>query len=218
MKKIISISLVIFILFTMIGCSSKKEEIDDTKQETKSIEVKTMREIAELATVECYFHNVAKSDRELDPEWYEFWEKKNMRFWVEYEGIVTIGIDVTKLKVEVSEDNVVTITLPEAVVLDVTVNEESLTSDSFYFDPDAKKPSPEEQSEAYRQAQQNMKETAENNRTLMINAQDNAKELLENYVKSIGDSMGVEYTIEWVYLEDQSLVSDNEVPKQSEEE
>ena len=63
-----------------------------------------------------------------------------------------------------------------------------------------------------------MKETAENNRTLMINAQDNAKELLENYVKSIGDSMGVEYTIEWIYLEDQSLVSDNEVPKQSEEE
>lgn len=217
MKKIVSISLVLFILFTMIGCSSKKEEIEEPEPVTKTIEDKTMREIAELATVECYFHNVAKSDRELNPEWYEFWEKKNMRFWVEYEGIVTIGIDVTKLKVEVSDDDVVTITLPEAVVLDAKVNEASLTSDSFYFDPNAKKPSPEEQTEAFKQAQQNMIETAENNRTLMINAQDNAKELLENYVESIGDAIGVKYKIEWVYLEDQSLVTDSEATVQSEE-
>ena len=215
MKKILSSLLVLFILFTMVGCSSKKSDKADEKQEEKKIEVKAMREIAELATVECYFHNVAKSDRDLNPEWYAFWEKKNMRFWVEYEGIVTIGIDVSKLKVEVSDSNVVTITLPEAVVLDAIVNSDSLNSNSFYFDPGAKKPSPEEQSEAYRQAQNNMKETAEKNRALMANAQDNAKELLENYVKSVGEAIGVTYTIEWKYLEDQSQVKEIEPPTES---
>jgi len=215
MKKILSSLLVVFILFTMAGCNSKKNDKAEEKEVEKTIEVKAMREIAELATVECYFHNVAKSDRDLNPEWYAFWEKKNMRFWVEYEGIVTIGIDVAKLKVEVSDNNVVTITLPEAVVLGATVNEESLNSDSFYFDPNAKKPSPEEQSEAYKQAQNTMKETAEKNRALMANAQDNAKELLENYVKSVGEAIGVTYTIEWKYLDDQSKVSEVAPPTES---
>ena len=212
MKKIINSFLVLSILFTLAGCNSapKTEE----KKVEKKIEVREMREIAELATVDCYFHNVAKSDRDLNPAWFQFWEKKNMRFWVEYEGIVTIGIDISKLKVEVSDDNVVTITLPEAVVLDATVNENSLTDKSFYFDPNAKKPSPEEQSEAYKQAQENMKETAEKNFSLMANARDNAKELLANYVKSIGDALGIEYKIEWNYLDDQSQVKE-EPPTES---
>jgi hypothetical protein len=211
MKKILSSLLVLSLLFAVAGCSSKKED----KSVQKTIEVKEMREIAELATVDCYFHNVAKSDREVNPEWYQFWEKKNMRFWVEYEGIVTIGIDVSKLKVEVSEDNVVTITLPEAVVLDAVVNENSLTSDSFYFDPNAKKPSPEEQTEAFKQAQSNMKESAEKNHTLLANAQANAKELLKNYVNSIGEAVGVEYTIEWKYLEGENVVPETESTAES---
>ena len=153
--------------------------------------------------------------RERNPAWYQFWEKKNMRFWVEYDGKVTIGIDVNKLKVEVGEDNVVTITIPNAVVLDATVNKESLTSESFYFDPKAKKPSPEEQTEAFRQAQNNMKETAEKNPVLMLNAQANAKELLKNYVNSVGEAIGVQYTIEWKDIEDQSKVAEVDPPTES---
>lgn len=212
MKKILNSILVLSILFSFAGCNSAPKTEEKVE---KKIEVREMREIAELATVDCYFHNVAKSDRELNPAWFQFWEKKNMRFWVEYEGIVTIGIDISKLKVEVSEDNVVTITLPNAVVLDATVNESSLNDKSFYFDPSAKKPSPEEQSEAYKQAQSNMKETAEKNFSLMANAQDNAKELLGNYVKSIGDALGVEYKIEWKYLNDESKVAEVEPPTES---
>ena len=83
MKKLLSSFLVLSLLFTFAGCNSKPKE--EPKIVEKTIEVKEMREIAELATVDCYFHNVAKSDRDLNPAWYQFWEKKNMRFWVEYE-------------------------------------------------------------------------------------------------------------------------------------
>ena len=138
-----------------------------------------------------------------------------MRFWVEYEGIVTIGIDVSKLRVEVSDDNVVTITLPEAVVLDAIVSEDSLNADSFYFDPNAKRPSPEEQTEAFRQAQTEMMNAAEKNQTLLANARSNAKELLKNYVKSIGEAVGVEYTIVRKYPEDVGKVSVTAKPEET---
>lgn len=169
----------------------------------KSIEIKEMREIAELATIECYFHNVAKSDKELNPAWYEFWEKKNMRFWAEYDGIVKIGIDISKLKVEV-DGNTVSITLPEAEVLDAVVDQATLTEDNFYYDPNAKKPNADEQKEAFRGAQDDMKASAQANYALMENARDNAKELLENYVKTIGDAIGTDYEIEWIYLDSAS--------------
>ena len=206
MKKLLSSFLVLFLLFALAGCNSKPKE-EPKKAETK-IEVDEMRAIANLATVDCYFHNVAKSDREMNPAWYQFWEKKNMRFWVEYDGKVTIGIDVSKLNVEVSEDNVVTITMPNAVVLNASVNQESLTSESFYFDPKAKKPSPEEQTEAFKQAQSNMKATAEKNPVLMANAKSNAKELLKNYVNSVGEAIGIQYTIVWKDIDGQSKVAE----------
>ena len=200
MKKIINCVLAFALLLAMAGCNNKKKE---EKKPEQTIEITEMREIAELATVDCYFHNVAKSDRELNPEWYEFWEKKNMRFWVEYEGIVTIGIDVSKLKVEVSEDNVVTITLPEAEVQDVIVSEDSLTADSFYFDPKAKKPSPEEQTEAFKQAQNEMKNAAEKNQALLANARSNAKENDERLVKGLVmpfvDKLEEKYTVRFVW-------------------
>lgn len=213
MKKLLSCFLVLSLLFALAGCNSKSKE--DPKKAETSIQVDEMRTIANLATVDCYFHNVAKSDREMNPAWYQFWEKKNMRFWVEYDGKVTIGIDVDKLKVEVGENNVVTITIPDAVVLDATVNKESLKNESFYFDPNAKKPSPEEQTEAFRQAQSNMKAAAEKNPALMANAKANAKELLRNYVNSVGEAVGIQYTIEWKDIEDQSKVAEVAPPTES---
>ena len=213
MKKLFSIFLVLSLLFAMAGCNSKPKE--EPKKAEATIEIDEMRAIANLATVDCYFHNVAKSDREMNPAWYQFWEKKNMRFWVEYDGKVTIGIDVSKLKVEVGENNVVTITMPNAVVLDATVNPESLTSESFYFDPKTKKPSPEEQTEAFKQAQSNMRETAEKNPVLMANAKANARELLRNYVNSVGEAVGVQYTIEWKDSDDPSKLAEVDPPTES---
>lgn len=196
MKRILCLILVLSSLFAFTSCAEKTSY-------DKKIEVKEMREIAELATVDCYFHNVAKSDKPLNPAWFEVWAKKNMRFWVEYEGVVTIGIDANKLKVDVNGTNV-KITLPEAIVLDTYVDDESLKEESFYFDPATKKPNANEQSEAYRQAQETMKKSAEQNHSLMANAQDNAKQLLENYVKTIAEAIGVDYKIEWEYLSDNS--------------
>ena len=63
-------------------------------------------------------------------------------------------------------------------------------------------PNVEEQTSAFASAQDDMRATAEANSTLLSNARENAKELLENYVKTIGDAVGTSYTIEWIYIED----------------
>lgn len=189
MKKLLTSCLMFILVLGLTGCG--KEPI---KAET--IDVKEMREIAELATVDCYFHNVAKSDKTLNKRFYEFWKDDRMRFWVEYDGVVKIGIDASQLAVNV-EDNVVTIQLPPAVVLSATVNEDTLSKDSFYYDPNAKHPDENEQKEAFGSAQQEMIAAAEKNDSLKESARDNAKALLENYVKQVGELLGIEYTIKW---------------------
>ena len=60
-----------------------------------------------------------------------------------------------------------------------------------------------------------MMNAAEKNQTLLANARSNAKELLKNYVKSIGEAVGVEYTIVWKYPEDVGKVSVSEKPEET---
>ena len=194
MKKVLTIIAVLSMLFMTSGCQQ-------TAKVDKSLEVKEMRAISELATVECYFHNVAKSNESTNKTWYEFWKKENIKFWVEYEGIVKIGIDATQLKMEVDGETV-RISLPEAIVLDAKVNPDSLNENSFYYDSKSYKPTAAQQTEAFKQAQEEMKATAQANSALLANARENAKELLENYVKTISEATGIQYTIEWIYPED----------------
>lgn len=193
MNKLKTLLMLIGIL-TLAACQSNPM--------IKKLEIKEMRAIAELATVESYFHNVAKSDNPSNKEWFEIWKKKNVHFWIEYDGVVSVGIDVSKLKMEV-DTNVVTISLPEAVVLNARVNELTLTKDSFYYDEDSEKPSAKDEKEAFKQAQQNMINAAESNSALLMNARENAKELLENYVKTISEVTGIDYAVEWIYLENE---------------
>lgn len=197
MRKIINMLLIILLVISASSCAQEEKVI-------KEIEVKEMRAIAELATVECYFHNVAKFDQNNNKTWFEFWKKENVRFWIEYEGVVIIGIKADEIKIKVDGENV-TITLPKAEVLDVKVNETSLTDKSFIYDTNSQMPTAEMETAAFKEAQQRMKDEAEANNALLVNAEDNAKELLENYVKYIGDLIGIEYKIEWIEIETTDL-------------
>lgn len=194
MKKVLTIIAVLSMLFLTCGCQ-QFTKID------KTLEIKEMRAISELATVECFFHNVAKSNESTNKTWYEFWKKENIKFWVEYEGVVKIGIDASQLKMEVDGETV-RITIPEAQVLDAKVDPNSLNDNSFYYDKKSYKPNASQQTEAFGQAQEDMKATAQSNTALLTNARENAKELLENYVNTISDATGIHYTIEWIYPED----------------
>lgn len=195
MKKI---RIIFTILLTMIFCGACGKPQEPAEKVNVEPQTSQMKAICELATLECYYHNVAKYMEE-DAEGFLLW-KKDKRFWVEYSGVVVIGIDASKLQVEV-EGTQVTISMPKAMVLSVKVDPESLTEDSFYVDKDSAAVSAQDATNAYKEAQDYMKIQAAGDSALLEGAQQRAQTLLEEYVNNIGEAMGVEYSITWVYPE-----------------
>lgn len=202
MKRIVRYIFCLGLVLSLCGCQQDKK-VD------KTIEISEMRAISEMATLECYFHNVATYEQAVEKFWP--WEPDSTRFWVEYDGIVYIGIDVDKLKVTVDNDEV-TVDLPQAIVLDSKVNSASLTEDSFIYDRDTKMPNEQQQAKAFEESKQNMEESAKNNSALLNNARDNTKELLENYIQSVSSITGIDYKINWNYLEAEETNEEIETP------
>ena len=102
------------------------------------------------------------------------------------------------------KDNIVTIALPDAKILSCKVDETSLSKDTFYFESKglgAEKVNAEDQSQAFAEAQANMLEEAQKDDTLLFQAKERAKTLLVNYVKNIGDAVGVDYEVRWETVE-----------------
>ncbi len=193
MKKIISILLVFMLAFSCMACAKTTEP----KQEIVP-QASQMKAICELATMKCYYHNVAKYTKE-DAAGILWW-KKDRRFWIEYDGIVTMGIDASLVDIEVDNDTV-TITIPPAKVLGFEVDETTLNEDSYIVDTKSAKVKAEHQTEAFKQAQDHMKEEAEKDTLLLANAQQRAQKLLEDYVNNIGNCVGKTYNIKWIYLD-----------------
>lgn len=165
-----------------------------------------MRSICELSSMQCYYHTVAKYF-EKDAEG-SLWWKKDRRFWVEYSGIVTLGINTSLLEMEIVGDQVI-ITMPEAEVQGCKVDENSLTEESFIIDKKSADVLAEHQTAAFEEAQTRLWESAQKDSALLTSAQDRAKELLENYVKNIGELMGRTYTVTFIGVGE-------EVPTQAE--
>lgn len=179
----------------MLCCTACKSK------DTASMEIQPtqMKSICELATMDCYYHTVAKYD-EKDAAGVLLW-KKDKRFWIEYSGVATIGIDVSQVQIDVKDDQV-TIAIPPAKVMDCRVDETSLTEDSYIVDKDSASVKAADQIQAFAETQRYIWETAEKDTVTLFNAQQRAQILLEDYVKNIGKVTGKQYTIEWIYLEE----------------
>jgi len=190
MKKSIA---VFFIVIMMFCCACAKEEAPIQPQETQ------VRAICELATLECYYHNVAKY-KEEDAEGFWIW-KKDKHFWMEYSGVVKLGIEAALVTVEVKDDKV-SITMPPAKVMKCTVDEETLDSDSIIVANKSADIKAEDLTEAFAEAQKQMELTAMNDTALLAQAQQRAQKLLEDYVNNIGKVTGKQYTVEWIYVDE----------------
>lgn len=187
-------SIVIFFITIMIFCCAcGKEETLIQPQETQ------MRAICELATLECYYHNVAKY-KEEDAEGFWLW-KKDKHFWMEYSGVVKLGIEAGLVTIEVNEDKV-SITMPPAKVMECVVDEESLDSDSIIVANKSADVKAEDLTEAFAEAQAQMELAAMNDTVLLAQAQQRAQKLLEDYVNNIGKVTGKQYSIEWIYVDE----------------
>ena len=191
MKKTIEVLAIVAMLGLFCSCGAEENVADTTQMQP---ELSQMKAISELATMECYYHNVAEYYKK-DATGYFLW-KKDKNFWISYDGIVTLGIDTSGLGLEVKGENV-KITIPEAKVLSSKPDPDSITDDSYYYDKKSAKASADDQTEAYKQAEEEMEKAAASDSALLAQAQQRVQFLLEDYVKNMGEVLGKEYMITW---------------------
>ncbi len=156
------------------------------------------RRIAELATLDCTYHNVA----EIYNDGTDIIFGINVGYkkvWFEYDGRIKVGIDASKVKVDGPDPNgIVTIAIPEAEVLGLPDVDVASFSD-LYYDKGLLTPiTTDEQAEALKAAQDNMVQSVESNAQIMTRSKDRAKELLEQYVKNVGEAIGKTYEVRFV--------------------
>lgn len=201
-KKIILLLTAILTLTLLPGCSKKEDA-------AKEPDILQIRSICDLATMECYYHNVAKSVKEAEAGLLHIGEK-DRTFWIEYTGVVTLGIDMSQVEMKISGTNI-EMTIPEAKILRISIDESSINEESFITSQDSlnkNKITAEDQTQAINDAQRTMEATASQNSKMLMKAQDRATKLIENYINQLGAAAGVEYNITWNYLEGEASITD----------
>lgn len=197
MKKLMCILISAVLTLSLAACSNTEPAPVDMEPKTSQ-----MKAICELAVMDCYYHNVAKYELK-DAEGFLWWTK-DKNFWIEYSGVVTLGVDVSRVTVEV-DGTKVTISIPAAEVLSCTVDSSSLTEDSYIVAKDSAAIEAEDEIAAFSVAQADLEATASKDTALLASAQQQAQQLLEDYITNIGKATGKSYSIEWIYLDENNV-------------
>ncbi len=197
MKKLMCILISAVLSLSLAACSNTEPAPVDMEPKTSQ-----MKAICELAVMDCYYHNVAKYELK-DAEGFLWWTK-DKNFWIEYSGVVTIGIDVSRVTVEI-DGTKVTVSIPAAEVLSCTVDSSSLTEDSYIVAKDSAAIEAEDEIAAFSVAQADLEATASQDTALLASAQQQAQQLLEDYITNIGKATGKSYSIEWIYLDENNV-------------
>ena len=165
--------------------------------------------ICELATLKSYYHNVAMYEEKPDGgnkfmNDFVFWpfggyiKVGYKQFWLEYSGIVETGIDAGLIQINKANTNgVVQVYVPDAKVLNVYADENSLTeplSEQGWFTTISGK----NKADAFAAAQSAMRQEAEGDQALLRKAKDNAKLLLERYILAYGKETGADLSVSWL--------------------
>ena len=166
-------------------------------KETQTADFSGVTSVCELATLKCYYHNVAKAETEASGIFAKWLKTGYKKIWTEYSGIIEYGIDISQVTVsEPDKNGVVTVTMPDAQVLNVDVDEDSLgtplTDTGFLTSVTT-----EEKTTTLAGAQEAREQQAKENTEMLSQAKARAKTLIEEYIKNVGESIGEEYTVEW---------------------
>ncbi|SCW57782.1 Protein of unknown function [Ruminococcaceae bacterium YRB3002] len=230
MKKILAILLVTVCAASFLcACSSKTDEstpsvevissdvvvdedpVDETEemtpekfQEVHPEEIR-IRSICELASMRVYFHNVAKAVKPAATGIMGIGQS-DRRFWVEYDGEATIGIDMSQVSMTMT-DNVVTVRMPHARFLgEINVDASSYSINSIVVEPEGMTLNPnkieaDDVTTSIREANIYAMSTIMNNRTIMIGAEHRTEALITNYIKQLSKMSGENYQVEFEYID-----------------
>ena len=185
----------------------------DKKTVENQITEQSVRQICELSTLDCFYHNVF--------EWVSpggFFQP-GKKLWLEYDGVIRVGIKADEIKIsEPDQDGVITVTIPPATILDKDLDENSIyeidsESSLLGFLPIYRSVSVEERKEALANAQIDMELSASKNEMILSEAKERAKKILENNIILLGEASGKHYKVRFIEdSETPSSASSEEIP------
>lgn len=197
-KRKLAVSVTVLIIFVIAGILFGYFYGLTKKQMARTVDFSRVTEICELATLKCYYHNVAELNKEADEGFFEWTGYGRKKLWIEYTGTIDLGIDADKVQVsEPNENDEVSVYVPDARIITVNVDNESMgdpISDTGVFT----RITAEDQGQAVKDAREKMKSNAAKDKTLLKQAKKNAEKLIENYIITVGKKLGKNYTVVWV--------------------
>lgn len=195
MKRILSLLLIFVTIIFLSSCTEHAAE------ESSRIDivpnVSRMKSICELAVIDCYYHNIAKS-YEPDVEGHLWW-KKDRLFWIEYDAIAKYGIDVSNMGISI-EGDLIAVSIPQAKLLECTIDDPK--NFKYIVAEDSAKITAENERNAISKAQDELKEKASNDTMLILQAQQRAEDLLKEYIDSINELGEKSYKVEFTVITD----------------
>lgn len=188
----IFVILILVAILIVIFPEFKREDIS-------TVEFSAVDKICELSTLRCYYHDVAEYEKQPDGLFqYGLFKYGYKKFWIEYDGIVELGIDVDKVQVnQPDENNIVYVYVPDARIIDVNADKDTM-SDPIVETGKFTSITTEEKTKVFSDAQKTMRENAEANNALLKQAKVNAMKLLEQYIVNVGKQMDQIYTVKWL--------------------
>ena len=184
LKRVITILLSIVFALPISGCTKREADFSETKA------------ICELATLKCYYHNTSELRQDANKYLKFLGNFGYKKAWIEYDGIVKLGIDASKVRIEPNGKKV-QVYVPNATILSTDVDVDTISeaiSETGWFT----KITTEERAETPREAQNDMRDKAESNTALLLQATQRAKDTIKDYIINVGNLIGVEYEIEWL--------------------
>lgn len=214
MKKLSTRQLLILVLvvdIVLCGVFVLTKVLNRPEPAVQQISESNVRRICELASLECYYHNVSNWNQDAYGilAFAGYGEKK---IWIEYDGIVRVGINAGKVKIsDPDKDNVITVTIPEATVLDKDLDEisikEIVSDRTVLFFTDTV--NTEDKMKALAAAQDDMELSAANNDMILGEAQERAKKIIERNIIALGEAGGKHYKVKFVTASPETPTSDS---------
>ncbi len=173
----------------LVGCNAQQEDKN---------EFSNVRYIANLTTMECYYHNVAKYEEDASGYIFGIGNIGEKRFWFEYDATVNMGIDADKVKVSKPDENgIVTITMPPVEVQGKPDIIESSMTTPLTETGWLTSITQEDRTKALAEAQDEVLKKADGDKELKQLAKERAKQILQKYVTGIGKKTGKTYQVEF---------------------
>jgi len=194
MKKPIILLTIILSTFCLTGCN--KGKIENLAENMKKMEL-----TGNLVVYNAYYHNVVEDEKEAGTGITHLFEK-DRKIFIEYTGTIKLGIDLSKVEIDVRGKEI-NVYIPKATIIgEPNVDKETFIAENFIESKEGINKNPitvEDASNAFDEAQKNMKKAASNDEELLAIAQKRAKVVIEENIREFSKLNDNSYSINWEY-------------------